>query len=77
MYGAIMDKREVIEEIMRINHTARPEFLSRFKEEHLIEYLRHLREIALEHYLETPVFCSSPPATVEENAGVGVTALSS
>ena len=40
-----MNKRELIDEIMKINHSARPEFLAHFKESHLIEYLDHLHEV--------------------------------
>ena len=41
-----MEKRKLIDEIMRINHSARPEFLAHFKESHLAEYLEHLYEIS-------------------------------
>ena len=37
-----MTKRELIDEIMNINHSAKPEFLAHFKETHLVEYLEHL-----------------------------------
>ena len=52
----MMDKRELINEIMRLNQTARPEFLAGFKEEHLTEYLRHLVEISPENKVIVPVF---------------------
>lgn len=43
-----MTKDELIERIRQINRTARPEFLSRFNEQQLREYLEHLRQIAVQ-----------------------------
>lgn len=42
-----MSKRELINCICEINRTARPEFLARFTEEELNEYLEHLMELDL------------------------------
>ena len=39
-----MTKRQLIDEIIRINRTARANFLARFDEVDLDEYLRHLRQ---------------------------------
>jgi hypothetical protein len=39
-----MTKRQLIDEIIRINRTARASFLARFDEVDLDEYLRHLRQ---------------------------------
>ena len=38
-----MTKRELIDEILMINRTAAPEFLARFNDGDLDEYLQHLR----------------------------------
>jgi outer membrane biosynthesis protein TonB len=38
-----MTKRQLIQEIMLLNPTARPDFLARFGDRDLEEYLRHLR----------------------------------
>ena len=38
-----MTKRQIIDEILFLNRSARPEFLARFKDGDLDEYLRHLR----------------------------------
>ena len=43
-----MSKRELIDCICEINKTARPEFLARFSEEDLNNYLEHLMELDLE-----------------------------
>ncbi len=40
-----MTKRDAIEQIMKHNPSARPEFLSRFSEEELRAYLRQLESI--------------------------------
>jgi hypothetical protein len=37
-----MSKRELIDEILRLNPTAKPDFLAHFKEKDLQEYLVHL-----------------------------------
>ena len=42
-----MNKRELISCICEINRTARPEFLARFTDEELNEYLEHLMELDL------------------------------
>jgi len=39
-----MDKKELIDRICEINKTAKPEFLARFSEQELSEYLQHLVE---------------------------------
>jgi hypothetical protein len=41
-----MTKRELIDEIVAINHTATPQFLARFQDDELDEYLGHLRVLA-------------------------------
>jgi hypothetical protein len=41
-----MTKRELIDEIVAINHTASPQFLARFQDDELDEYLGHLRVLA-------------------------------
>lgn len=38
-----MTKRQLIDEIVAINHTAQPGFLAKFEEPDLDEYLKHLR----------------------------------
>ena len=38
-----MTKRQLIEEIRRFNPTAHPQFLSRFDERALCQYLEHLQ----------------------------------
>ena len=43
-----MSKREVIDYIMEINRSARPEFLAQFTKDDLDLYLEHLMEIDLE-----------------------------
>lgn len=43
-----MSKREVIDYIMEINRSAKPEFLAQFSKEDLDLYLEHLMEIDLE-----------------------------
>jgi len=47
-----MKKRELIEEIMRLNRSARAEFLASFAEEELREYLRQLKELSIERRTE-------------------------
>ncbi len=44
-----MDKREMIEQIRRLNPTAQPDFLSKFTEVDLLAYLHQLQEVAREH----------------------------
>lgn len=46
-----MSKRELIDCICEINKTARAEFLARFSEEELKDYLEHLMELDLEELL--------------------------
>lgn len=41
-----MTKRELIDEIMNFNRTAEPEFLARFDDADLDEYLQHLRSLS-------------------------------
>jgi len=43
-----MTKPELIENICRINTTAKPEFLAAFSEEELNDYLEHLMGLDLE-----------------------------
>ncbi len=43
-----MTKRQLIEEIMRLNRSARAEFLARFSLDELLDYLRQLKELSLE-----------------------------
>lgn len=43
-----MSKRDVIDQIMRLNRSARAEFLAGFSEEELLEYLRQLKELSIE-----------------------------
>ena len=45
-----MSKREIIDRIMVINTSARPEFLAVFSHESLQEYLDHLREVFAEEH---------------------------
>ena len=40
-----MNKRELIEKIIRLNASARPDFLSQFCERDLRAYLRQLRDL--------------------------------
>jgi len=49
-----MTKRQLIDEIMEINKSAEPEFLARFSDEQLSEYLEHL------HVLRTPRLSGDP-----------------
>ncbi|MFC1764224.1 hypothetical protein ACFL6U_19390 [Planctomycetota bacterium] len=42
-----MNKRELIDCICEINRSARPEFLSKFTEDELNDYLEHLMELDL------------------------------
>lgn len=46
--SAMMTKRKLVDAIIRINSTARPEFLAMFSERELLQYLRHL-EAAMDH----------------------------
>jgi hypothetical protein len=50
----MMTKRQTIDEIMVINQSAEPEFLARFSDEQLNEYLEHL------HVLHTPRLSGNP-----------------
>jgi len=43
-----MSKRELIDCILEINKSAKPEFLAAFAEDELNEYLEHLMELDLE-----------------------------
>lgn len=43
-----MSKYEIIDCIMEINKTAKPEFLSEFSEADLTDYLEHLMELDAE-----------------------------
>jgi hypothetical protein len=45
--SADMNKRELINDICEINRSASPEFLARFTEDELGEYLEHLMELDL------------------------------
>ncbi len=45
-----MTKREIIDRIMEINNSARPEFLATFSQESLQEYLDHLTEVLAEQH---------------------------
>jgi len=49
-----MTKRQLIDEIVSRNQSARPEFLARFGENQLDEYLQHLRVV------ETPRLNGDP-----------------
>jgi len=49
-----MTKRQLIDEIMGINRSAEPEFLARFSDEELNEYLEHLQ------VLRTPRLSGDP-----------------
>ncbi len=40
-----MTKREIIDRIMRLNRTARPEFLADFDEDDLRAYMQHLEAV--------------------------------
>jgi hypothetical protein len=46
-----MSKRELIDCILEINKSAKPEFLQQFSEEELKKYLEHLMELDLEEIL--------------------------
>ncbi len=45
-----MSKREIIDCILEINRTARPEFLAQFSLEDLDKYLDNLLEVDIEEY---------------------------
>ena len=45
-----MTKRDIIDRVMDLNPSAKPEFLAEFSHQDLAEYLRHLTEIAAEHH---------------------------
>jgi len=47
-----MKKRDLIDRIMRLNRSARAEFLATFSEEELRDYLRQLKELSLEQRTE-------------------------
>ena len=42
-----MNKRQIIERIMHLNHSAAPEFLAQFEEHDLVAYLKQLCLIEL------------------------------
>lgn len=46
-----MSKRELIDCILEINRSAKPEFLASFAEEDLSAYLEHLLDLDLEELL--------------------------
>jgi len=46
-----MNKRKLIDRICEINTSARPQFLAKFDEDELAEYLEHLIELDLEEVL--------------------------
>ena len=45
-----MSKREIIDRIMEINPSARPEFLAEFSQETLAEYMNNLDEVLAEQH---------------------------
>ena len=45
-----MSKREIIDRIMEVNPSARPEFLANFSQESLADYLDHLKEVLAEQH---------------------------
>jgi hypothetical protein len=47
-WESYMSKREIIDYILEINKSAKPEFLAQFSKEDLDLYLEHLMEIDLE-----------------------------
>ena len=49
-----MTKREIIDRIIQINASARPEFLAEFSHESLADYLAHLSEVQAERH--EPIF---------------------
>ncbi len=46
--SVLMSKRELIDYILEINKSAKPEFLANFSEEELNAYLEHLMELDLD-----------------------------
>ena len=48
-----MTKREVIDRIIEINPSAKPEFLAEFSRESLAEYLQHLTDVLVEKHEQT------------------------
>jgi hypothetical protein len=52
-----MSKRELIDCICEINKTAKPEFLARFSEDQLRDYLEHLMELDLKDLERVAVCC--------------------
>jgi len=44
-----MTKREIIDQIMRLNRSAKPGFLARFSAENLLAYLHQLKELQYEY----------------------------
>lgn len=48
-----MTKRDIVDQIRRMNPTAEVEFLSRFSEEDLLAYLHQLQELEVNRRLET------------------------
>ena len=47
-----MSKRDLIDRIMRLNRSAKAEFLAAFSEAELRDYLRQLKELSLEQRTE-------------------------
>lgn len=45
-----MSKREIIDRIMEINISAKPEFLAEFPQQSLADYLAHLTEVLTEQH---------------------------
>ena len=44
-----MTKREMIDQILRLNRSAKPVFLAQFSDEQLLAYLHQLKELQYEH----------------------------
>jgi hypothetical protein len=44
-----MSKREIIDQIMRLNRSATAIFLARFSEDQLLAYLHQLKDLQYEH----------------------------
>ena len=73
-----MTKRQLIDEIVSMNQTADPEFLSQFKDQELDNYLEHLRfarkprlsgdRHRYDKYFESPTVKRSKSADKTENA---------
>jgi hypothetical protein len=45
----MMNKREIIDQIMRLNRSASPTFLADFSKEELLEYLHVLKDLQFEN----------------------------